>query len=293
LVHNPHGTAPGIDMEVARDGAGPCRVFALPGVPAEMRQMWDETLAGALGEMAGPRRVIRRRTIKCFGAGESQVEQMLPDLIRRGRRPTVGINASRTTIILRVVADGATEAECDAAIEPTVATIRDCLGTLVYGEGDDELQDAVVRLLRDGGHTLATAEWGTAGLVTRWLDTAEGAVGHFLGGVVLADEAALASVLDLSPELLARDPAVGGEAVAAMAEGCRRRFLADYSLAIGRLPPPRDEADATRRVLCALAGPEETVVKKSPYVGHPAVLEEFCAKRALNLVRLALMGETP
>ena len=51
-----------------------------------------------------------------------QVEQMLPDLIRRGRRPTVGINASRTTIILRVVADGDSEAECDAAIEPTVAT---------------------------------------------------------------------------------------------------------------------------------------------------------------------------
>ena len=92
---------------------------------------------------------------------------MLPDLIRRGRHPTVGINASKTTIILRIAAEGESEAECAAAIEPVVATIRQCLGTLVFGEEDEELQHAVVRLLRERKETLATAEWGTGGLVCR------------------------------------------------------------------------------------------------------------------------------
>ena len=96
----------------------------LPGVPAEMVEMWNDSVAPAIREMPGNRRVIRRRRIHCFGAGESQIESMLPDLIRRGRQPTVGITASKATITLRIAAEGESEAECDATIEPVAATIR-------------------------------------------------------------------------------------------------------------------------------------------------------------------------
>ena len=82
--------------------------------------------------------MIRHRLVKCFGAGESRIESMLPDLIRRGRIPRVGITASKTTIILRITAEGTTEQECFAAAEPTVATIRQCLGELVFGEDETD-----------------------------------------------------------------------------------------------------------------------------------------------------------
>ena len=125
VVQNPHGTAPGIDLEVPRDGRTPCRVICLPGVPAEMVEMWHDSVGATIGGfVGGGRRVIRRRRIHCFGAGESQIESMLPDLIRRGRQPTVGITASKATITLRIAAEGETEEECFAAMEPTVATIR-------------------------------------------------------------------------------------------------------------------------------------------------------------------------
>ena len=187
VVRNPYGTAPGIDLEIAREGTvpifvsakmglspltkpTPCRVICLPGVPAEMIEMWHDSVGAAIEAFVGPEhRVIRRRLLHCFGAGESRIEEMLPDLIRRGRRPTVGITASKATITLRIAADGATEEECLAAIAPVEATIRECLGTLVFGEGDDELQHAVVRLLRQRGKTFATAECGTAGLMAAWL----------------------------------------------------------------------------------------------------------------------------
>ena len=185
MIANPHGTAPGIDLEVPRPGKCACRFFALPGVPAEMIEMWNATLAPEIGAMAAGQKVIRRRKINCFGAGESQIEAMLPDLIRRGRTPTVGITASKTTISLRITAEGPTEAECNALIEPTAATIDKCLGTLVFGEGDEELQHVVVRLLRERKKTLATVEWGTAGLIADWLGEVAESNKGFLGGLVV------------------------------------------------------------------------------------------------------------
>lgn len=287
VVHNPHGTAPGIDLEVPRDGRSPCRVICLPGVPAEMVDMWHGSVAAAITGFFGQqgRRVICRRRIYCFGAGESQIESMLPDLIRRGRQPTVGITASKTTITLRVVAEGATEEECCAAMEPTVATIRECLGTLVFGEEDDELQHAVLRLLRDRKKTLATAECGTAGLLAEWLAGVEGSANANRGGLVLVEAA---------------------ESVEAMAAGCRERFGADYGLAV-LLPSPYwraaasegfpspygrgagDEGGGPGVALIALASSEEVRQKAVPCGIHPAMLRVYIAKQALNFARLALL----
>ena len=86
VVLNPHGTAPGIDLEVPREGRPACRVFCLPGVPAEMVEMWHASVGPAIAALLGDdRRIICQRRIHCFGAGESQIESMLPDLIGRGR----------------------------------------------------------------------------------------------------------------------------------------------------------------------------------------------------------------
>ncbi len=290
-VPNPHGTAPGIAVDVPREGMEPARVFALPGVPAEMKEMWQGTVAGELRKAGAGQRIVRHRVIKCFGTGESNVEAMLPDLIRRGRIPRVGINASQTTIILRITAEGATEEECDAVIEPTAATIRNCLGSLVFGEGDDELQHAVVRLLREKRRTLATAEWGTAGLVSDWLgDVAEGE-GVNLGGVVASDENALQRVLEVPHELIARHSAVSAEVARAMAAGCRDRFGSDYGLAVSRFPEIDPSAPEPKPMFVALASEPGVEVKRFPYAGHPATLKIFSAKRALNVARLALMEE--
>jgi len=288
-IFNPNGTAPGIGVDAPREGMGPVRVFALPGVPAEMREMWHGTVAGLLCQAGAGRRVVRRRVIKCFGAGESQLEAMLPDLIRRGRSPRVGINASQTTIFLRITAEGASEEECHAAIEPTVATIRDCLGSLVFGEGDDELEDAVVRLLRRHNQTLATAEWGTAGLVADRRGAGRAGEGRYLGGVVVASETALERLLDVPADLIARHSATSAEVAGAMAAACRRRFGSDYGLAVSRFPEFDPGAPEPRPMFVGLADAAGVRVTSFPYAGHPATLKVFSAKRALNVARLAML----
>jgi len=286
IIPNPNGTAPGIDLEQARAGRLPARLFCLPGVPAEMREMWEQTVASQLRALGAGQRMICQRKIKCFGAGESQIESMLPDLIRRGRVPRVGINASKTTIILRITTEGPNEEACHLAMEPTVATIHQCLGTLVFGEGDEELQHAVVRLLRQQNKTLATVEWGTAGLIADWLGDVAGAHGVYVGGQVVSGAEAVRAAVGVSIDPMALTP----PQIDAVAKACRQRFGVDYGLAVG--PFPSLDANPTQppSVLLSLASVDQVRAKEIGFAGHPATLKIYCAKQALNLVRLALLG---
>ncbi len=226
VIHNPAGTAPGIDIQLPRTGGSPARIFALPGVPAEMREMWDQTVAPAIATMLGSPRIIRHKQIKCFGVGESDLEAMLPDLIRRGRDPQVGITVHGATITLRITAAGNSAEECYLRMESTVATIHQCLGDLVFGEGDDELEHALVRLLIARQKTLATVEWGSGGTIAHWFSNVPHSDKCFLGGAVIQNATALAGLFD-SPFAAKPSPENQEQFVAAMAQAgarevCRR-----------------------------------------------------------------------
>lgn len=291
VIPNPTGTAPGIALDVPRAGREPCHLFALPGVPAEMFRMWAETVGPELARICGAPQVIRHRRIKCFGLSESELEGRLPDLIRRGRTPTVGITVSAATITLRITAQGASDAECQAAMEPTVKTIYDCLGNVVFGEEEDELEDAVARLLERRGLTLATAEWGTGGLVAHRLLDAKLGTENFLGGIVAPNQLALARLLNVPPDLVARHSPVSGEVVEAMASGCRQVWNTDLALAVSQFPVAAKKDTAPQRLFLALASGSEVTVRSVPHFGTPDILKIRAAKQALNMVRLFLLDE--
>lgn len=293
VIPNPQGTAPGIDLDVPRAGKTPARVFALPGVPAEMREMWEATVGPAVRGMQPDARIIRHRRIKCFGVGESDLEQMLPDLIRRGRVPSVGITVHEATITLRITAAGRDEAECSAAMEPTAAVIYECLGELVYGEGDDELQHAVMRLLARRDLTLAVIDWGTGGLPAMWLGELDEAARHYVGGATLTDERTALRWLSASADLITTDNAYRSQTTRLLAESARERFGADIGLAIGPAPQSASTNAGTSseppQICFALADRGRTIAKSTPYAGHSAILRPRAAKQALNMLRLSLL----
>ncbi len=292
IIANPNGTAPGIWMQLARDAGGACHVFALPGVPAEMFEMFHQSVAPAVAALSPRPRVIRHRRIKCFGAGESHVEQMLPDLIRRGRQPSVGITVHAATITLRITAEGSTPQECETAIEPTVATIRECLGPLVFGQEDDELEDAVVRLLAQHENTRSTIEIGTGGLLARWLSRAAGSAHHYLGGHVVHSPAMLAEWLDPRASPVAEQGPASRDVAEAMALACRQKSKADFALAVG--PFPAEGANNPELPFhFSLATAQGATVKALSLLGHPEIWQPRAAKAALNLLRLTLEGVLP
>ncbi|MEX0613264.1 MAG: CinA family nicotinamide mononucleotide deamidase-related protein [Pirellulales bacterium] len=297
VVPNPHGTAPGIDLSVPRSCCPPCRVFALPGVPAEMFQMWQATVGPAIAAAVPSGRIICHRRIKCFGAGESDIEAMLPDMIRRKREPLVGITVSDATITLRITASGPNEATCLRAIAPTVAQIREILGVMVFGEEDDEIEHAVVRLLKERRQTVAVAEWATDGLVSQWLSEAATGSNCFGGGVIVRDVAMLKNILNIE---LAPTAFATAEMASAMATSVREKIGADYGLGIAAFPdgdpqlpdaaPGPHGREMTGTLHVALARSDNVRVKGFPLASHPAITKTRSAKQALNLLRLAMLN---
>ncbi len=289
IIPNPHGTAPGVDLDLISTEHR-SRIFALPGVPAEMKEMWEQTVVGQIRSLIGGEiRVIRHKLIKCFGVGESDLEKMLPDLIRRGRYPQVGITVSGATITLRITTAEPTAEMCEVVMQPTIQTIHDCLGTLVFGSEDDELQHAVVRQLNKQSKTVATAEWGTLGLLASWLGAAASGGSAFRGGIVVPNQQALSQTLDGTSQSFAEKFPSGPEVAREMAVRCREKFAADFGLAVGAFP--LFDPNASEPGLChfALATSAGVTVKSAPFAAHPELLKPRAAKQTLNLLRLHLL----
>jgi nicotinamide-nucleotide amidase len=253
--------------------------------------MWNQTVAPAIAALSGAPRVIRHKRVKCFGVGESALEQMLPDLIRRGREPSVGITVHEGTITLRITASAPTGPECYEQMESTLETIHSCLGGLVFGYDDDELEHAVARLLAHTGMTLAVCEWGTTGIVTRWLGDVSAARASFLGGVTIGSATVASRAWGIPAELLAEHGAHSGEVARALAESVRSHYGADLGLAVSDFPPLDADGRLNGDLYFALAKGASTVVKSAPAASHSAIVKPLAGKTALNLVRLALMGK--
>lgn len=302
ILPNPHGTAPGIDLhwpQIDNLDRPATRFFALPGVPAEMREMWHASVAPAILSMPSYEpRVIAHRQIKCFGVGESQLEQMVPELFERGRSPSVGITVHRGTITLRITSSADSLDAAHTAMEPTVDSIYQRLETLVFGEGDNDIQHAVAQLLSARRLSIAVAEWGTGGRIAHWLsDTPEGTE-VLAGSIQIADLtdldriSPLSSVTDKSGTPDKTSP--GSPMAQRMAQAVRDLFQADIGLALA-IDSESQERDSPEEPASlghahtALAMEEVLIDDRYDLGAHPDIVVSLTAKRTLNLLRRHLL----
>jgi nicotinamide-nucleotide amidase len=221
---NPIGTAPGWWVE--RDGR---IIVAMPGVPVEMRKMWEEQVVPRLQARVPGGGVILSRTLKCIGIGESAVEELVQPLIR-STNPTLATYAKQDGVHLRLTAKAPSRAAAEAMLAEFEPRVRALAGDYIYGVDDQTLGEVVGEHLRARGLTVATMESMTGGLLASQLTDVPGSSAYFRGGVVAyTAEAKVAHGVD--PAVVAAHGTVAAETAAAMATAARRAFGADIGLA--------------------------------------------------------------
>lgn len=282
-IPNDDGTAPGVWMTIDN-----CIVAALPGVPREMKPMFDGFVRPRLVSGAFGSGVLVEHRINAFGAGESHIESMLGDLTARGRDPEVGITASEAVISLRVVAHGKDEADARRTIEPTAQMIVERLGPLVYGTGEDELHDVVMRLLAERSVTVATAESITAGQVAQQLARVPGASRHLMGGIVAYTNEVKSAVLGVPTRLLEDHGAVSAQVAEAMAAGARKLFGSDLAISTTGYAGPAagNETMPVGTAFIGLASANGIATCQVQWFGTRREVQDRTARSALNELRL-------
>ena len=150
-IPNPIGTAPGLQCEVAIDGATKV-VYAVPGVPYEMEQMVTDYVLPDLLERAGERSVIVSRSLKTWGTSESGLAEMIADRVDQQTNPTIAFLARGIEgLYVRMTAKAPTEAEALALLDTEDRELRKVLGELVFAVDDDTMESEVLRLARRAG----------------------------------------------------------------------------------------------------------------------------------------------
>ncbi len=288
VVPNPVGTAPGFIF--TRNGK---TVIALPGVPAEMKAMAEQTVLPYLAarQRAEGGAVLVTRILRLAGIGESQAEAEIADLIEAQTNPTIAPYAKTAEVHLRVAAKAIDEAAAFALIAPVEAEIRQRLGAHVYGAGEETLESLIGPLLQ--GRTLAVAESCTGGLIGHRLTNVSGSSDYFLASLVTYSNEEKVRLLGVPKATLAAHGAVSRETAAAMAEGVRQACQADVGLSVTGIAGPTGgtETKPVGLVYLGLSDAGGTVVEEQRLRGDRLMIKERAAQWALYLLYRRLRAQ--
>ncbi len=220
------GTAPGLIVKL-----GPATVYAVPGVPSEMREMMEGVVLPELTAGAGPSALVSR-TLRCYGLAESRVSELLDDLYHGSTNPTVAYLAGGGEVHVRLSAKSTTAEAARALLEPLERSARERLGDHVYGADDQTLDAVMGALLGERGLTLSCAESLTGGGLGERITAVPGASAYFLGSAVTYSIEAKRSILGVSEATLDGPGPVSSACAAEMAAGARRVFGSDIAVAL-------------------------------------------------------------
>lgn len=248
VLYNPSGTAPGMIWQPRHNLTGrtgpiiewrgqPLTILTFPGVPSEMKRMWQETAVPFLKQQGWGREIIYSRLMKFRGIGESALAEKVGDLLNLAN-PTVAPYASIGEVKLRVSAKAKSEAEALKLIEPVAQKIREIAGLDYFGSDADTLASVVGQLLREAQQTLSVAESCTGGGLGEMLTTIPGSSEYFYGGVISYDNQVKMALLDVKQSDLDQYGAVSEIVAKQMAKGVKNKLGTDWGISITGIAGP-------------------------------------------------------
>ena len=253
VLPNSCGSAPGIWMSI-----GDARAAATPGVPHEMRAMYDEVvLPRILRDFSDRLQPAASRVLQVMGWSEAHLGEVLAEFMDPNANPRVGITASFGALTIRVLGSAPQRDEAEALCAEVIDRMRPLVAEVLLSEDDTGLAHQVVARLRAGGHTVTAAESCTGGRLLAALTEVSGVSAVLEVGYITYSDAAKSRDLGVDAGLLAAHGAVSEPVAAAMAEGARKRAGSDFAVSITGIAGPNGgtEEKPVGMVCFGLVGP--------------------------------------
>jgi len=261
-IANPLGTAPGIMAEAKGK-----LIAALPGVPSEMKQMFAESVLPELQRFAGTQALVVRK-LKCFGAGESTIAELLGTVCQRGRNPLINCTVEYGVITLHVIATAEDKNKARQMAEKEEKSLRNTLGDLVYGTEEQTLAEVVGEKLARQKMTIAVAESCTGGTLAKPKTTE----------------------LGVPADLIQKYGAVSEQVAQAMAQGARKKARTDFAIGITGIAGPTGatEQKPIGLVYISVDSDNGCNTKRCLFSHDRRFIRLRAAQTALNMLRLKL-----
>ena len=284
LIPEMPGTAPGLICPINNQV-----IYAVPGVPHEMRTMVKGTVISDLKHRAGFTSAIRSRVLRTWGRTESGLAEMLADLIRELDQlgtATLAFQASGIEgLKVRITVKAADEESANAVIADEEKRVRHILGDCVFGIDDETMESVVLDLLRERSMRLAVAESVTGGLVGARLAAAPMASEVLTGTMVAYSKDLAAKWFEMPP-----GPIVSREAVMAMANGVRQALNAEVGLAVTGVASPSESSELpVGTVFFGFAIGDQIDAVSAAMPGDRNRIREYSVINLLNFLRRELL----
>ena len=284
-VNNPNGTAPAFIVEDAKGV-----IFALPGVPFEMKWLFINEVVPYLQRKFGLSEIITYKVLKVAELGESRIDHLIGHLIANSVNPTVGVLAHPGQVDVRITAKAVNNNEAIRLIEPIEKEIRNLLGDNVFGIDDETIEDVVGRLLMKNNATISVFEDMTSGLVSERCQKAGSE--RFLTGLVgnnfesmdkLLKHLGLGHIRDVSMD----DPLV---LTRTLSQAIRIYAGSDLGVALHAIPDPDESAEnlAKGQTFVSITDGEQFRDRSYDFGGRGIPDRTRMSFNAIDLVRLVL-----
>ncbi len=266
------------------------RLFFLPGVPTEMRGLFDDYVLPNLLEMAGDLGCLAQRTLRLFGISETQLQEVVAKIPEFQQGVSVGYYPNFPENHLTLTVHGRDPEALKETLDRLTAALAREVDDVLLGPEEVPLEELVGRRLKEGRLTLAVAESCTGGLIGHRVTSVAGSSDYFLGGVVSYSNEAKADLLHVDPEVLAQHGAVSPETARDMALGARGVFGADLGLSVTGIAGPSGGSleKPVGTVYIALATPDEVEVWHYLFRGNREAIKVLSAETALDRLRRKL-----
>ncbi len=292
IINNPRGTAPGMIWEPIEGFT----ILTFPGVPSEMKAMWDETAREYIKNKFSDSYFFFSNTLKFSGIGESSVAEKINDLLNL-KNPTVAPYANLGEVKLRITARAKNDLEAKKIIKPVKEKLRKEFSKFIFGEDNDTLPSVLIKELKKRGQTIVFAESCTGGLLSSSLTTISGSSQVFQGSIISYSNELKNSLLNISEEKLTKYGAVSEEVCEAMAINVKEKLGADWAIAISGIAGPNggSKDKPVGLVYISIAGPNNhiTNIKKVfNSIRNRIEIQRLSVNVCLNSLRLILLSNS-